>query len=34
MHLPGAPATKNPPVSAGNMNSIPGPGRFYIPQGN
>ena len=30
----GGPVIKNPPASAGDMGSIPGPGRFHIPQGN
>ena len=25
---------KNPPDNAGNMSSIPGPGRFHMPQNN
>ena len=27
-------ADKNPPAYAGDMSSIPGPGRFHMPQGN
>ena len=25
---------KNPPANAGNMGSIPGPGRFHMPWSN
>ena len=25
---------KNPPAYAGDMSSIPGPGRLHMPQGN
>ena len=32
--FPGGPVTKNPPATAGDMSSIPGPGRFHTPQGN
>ena len=32
--FPGGPAVKNPPANAGDMGSIPGPGRFYMAQGN
>ena len=31
--FPGGPV-KNPPCSAGDTGSIPGPGRFYMPRGN
>ena len=27
--FPGSPAAKNPPANAGDMGSIPGPGRFH-----
>ena len=27
-------ADKNPPAYSGDMSSIPGPGRFHMPQGN
>ena len=32
--LPGGPVFKNLPTSAGEMRSIPGPGRFHMLQGN
>ena len=32
--FPGAPVVKNLPANAGNMGSIPGPGRFHVPRGN
>ena len=28
--FPGGPRVKNPPANAGDMSSIPGPGRFHI----
>ena len=28
--FPGAPVVKNLPANAGNMGSIPGPGRFHM----
>ena len=31
---PGGPVVKNPPASAGDMRSIPGPGRPHMPRGN
>ena len=31
---PGGPAVKNSPDNAGDMDSIPGPGRFHILKGN
>ena len=31
---PGGPVVKNPPASAGDMRSIPGSGRPYMPRGN
>ena len=34
MDFPGGLVVKNPPASAGDMGLIPGPGRFYMPQGN
>ena len=30
----GDPAVKNLPANAGDAGSIPGPGRFHMPQGN
>ena len=32
--FPGGPVVKNPPTNAGDMGSMPGPGRFHTPQGN
>ena len=32
--FPGGPVVKNPPVNVGDTGSIPGPGRFHMPQGN
>ena len=32
--FPGVPMVKNPPANAGDTGSIPGPGRFHMPQGN
>ena len=32
--FPGGPVVKHPPANAGDMGSIPGPGRFYMPRGN
>jgi len=34
MDLPGAGVGKNPPATAGDMGSIPGPGRFCMPWSN
>ena len=31
--FPGGPVVKNPPANAGNMGSIPGPGRSHMLQG-
>ena len=28
--FPGGPVVKNPPVNAGNVDSIPGPGRSHV----
>ena len=33
-NFPGGPLVKNLPAKAGGMGSIPGPGRFHMPQGN
>ena len=33
-NFPGGPVVKNPPANAGNMGSVPGPGRFHVPWGN
>ena len=30
----GGPVLKNPPANAGDVGSIPGPGRFHMLQGN
>ena len=30
----GGPVVKNPPANAADMGSIPGLGRFHMPQGN
>ena len=30
----GGPVVKNPPANAGDMGSIPGPGRFHVPWSN
>ena len=32
--LPGGPLVNNPPVNAGDTDSIPSLGRFHMPQGN
>ena len=32
--LPGGAVHKNPPANAGDIGSIPGPGRFHMPLGN
>ena len=32
--FPGGSVVKNPPANAGDMGSIPGPGRFYVLWGN
>ena len=32
--FPGGPLVKNLPENAGDMGLIPGPGRFYMLQGN
>ena len=32
--FPGGPVVKNPPANAGDTGSIPGLGRFHMPQGN
>ena len=32
--LPGGTVVKNPPTSAGNTGSIPGPERSHVPQGS
>ena len=34
LDLPGDPMVKNLPANAGNMGSIPAPGRFHTPRGN
>ena len=32
--FPGGPVVKTPPANAGDMGSIPDPGRFHTPRGN
>ena len=32
--VPGGPMVKKPPANAGDMGSIPGPGRFHMPRSN
>ena len=32
--FPGGPVVKNPAANAGDMDSIPGQGRFHTPWGN
>ena len=32
--FPGGTAVKNPPANAGDMGSIPGPGRSHMPWSN
>ena len=32
--IPGDPVVKNLPSNPGDMGSIPGPGRFHMPQGS
>ena len=32
--FPGGAVVKNPPVNAGDMGSIPGPGRSHMPWSN
>ena len=32
--FPGGTVDGNPPANAGNTSSIPGPGRFHMPQSN
>ena len=32
--FPGGAVVKNPPANAGDMGSIPGPGRSHMPQSN
>ena len=32
--FPDDPVVNNPPAKAGDMGSIPGPGRFHMAQGN
>ena len=34
LDFPGGAVLKNPPASAGDTGSIPGPGRFHVPQSN
>ena len=32
--FPGGAVIKNPPANAGDIGSIPSPGRFHMPQSN
>ena len=32
--FPGGPVVRNPPANAGDIGSIPGPGRFHMPSNN
>ena len=32
--FPSGPVVKNQPENAGDMGTVPGPGRFHLPQGN
>ena len=34
LDFPGGTVDENPPAYAGDMGSIPGPGRFHMLQGN
>ena len=34
MHFSGSPVTKNLPANAGDMGSVPGPGRSHMQGGN
>ena len=34
LDFPGCTRGKNPPANAGDIGSIPGPGRLLMPQGN
>ena len=34
LDFPGGPGIKQLPANAGDMDLIPGPGRFHTPQGN
>ena len=34
MDFPGGPVVKNPPANAGDLGSVPGLGRFHMPQGS
>ena len=34
LEFPGGAVVKNPPANAGDMGSIPGPGRSHMPQSN
>ena len=34
LDLPGSQVVKDPPANAGDMGSIPGQGRFHLPQIN
>ena len=34
MDFPGGPVVKNLPANAGDTDSIPGPGRFHVPEGD
>ena len=34
LDFPSGTMEKNPPANAGDTGSIPGPGRFHVPQSN
>ena len=34
VNFPGSPVIKNLPANAGDMGSIPGPGRYHMQGGN
>ena len=34
LDFPGGPVVENPPANAENTGSVPGLGRFHMPQGN
>ena len=34
LDFPGRAVVKNPPANAGEMGSIPGPGRSHVPRSN
>ena len=34
LDFPGGAVVKNPPANTGDTGSIPGPGRYHVPQSN